>query len=69
MLQDSKNMSENVTRRDFIAGLCSKNSLKKAMAAWYGFNQEMNKPRASSCDEAAILLGKKLETRAKSQKT
>ncbi len=69
MLQDNKNMSENVTRRDFITGLCSKNSFKKVLGAWYGFNQEMNKPEVSSCDEAAIMLGKKLEMRAKSQKT
>jgi hypothetical protein len=67
MLQDNS-MNENVTRRDFITGLCSKNSFKKVLMAWQGFNQEINKPKVSSCDEAAILLGKKLE-RAKSQKT
>lgn len=60
---------KNVSRREFITGLCSKKSVKQVLGAWYGFNEEINKPKVSSCDEAAVLLGKKLQTRAKSQKT
>jgi len=54
-------MLKDVTRRDFFKELCSKDSLKTVFGAWGGFKKELNKADTISCDEAGLMLGRRLK--------
>jgi len=56
-------MQEDITRRDFLSGLCSKDNVKALCAAFYGFEKEVKQKKLLSCDEAALMLGRKVQMR------
>jgi hypothetical protein len=55
-------MSEEMTRRKFFSELCSKDTAKTVLGAWYGFTNEVKKEKPISCDDAGFKLGRKLQS-------
>jgi len=56
-------MQEDITRRKFFTEICSKDTVKTVMGAWYGFEKEVKQKKFLSCDEAGLLLGRKAKMR------
>lgn len=52
-------LKDDVTRRQFFSHLCSGDSLKGILGAWYGFNVGVNKANKLSCEEAGLMFGEK----------
>jgi len=52
-------MHEDISRRKFFSEICSKDTLKTVLGAWYGFEKEVKQKKPLSCDEAAFLIGRR----------
>lgn len=48
----------NIGRREFLTGLYSKETLKKVVASFYGFKEEMERSSRLSCDEIGRMMRK-----------
>jgi len=46
------------TRREFFQDLCSKDTFKNILGAWYGFKNGIKTVPKISCDEAGLRLGR-----------
>lgn len=47
-----------ITRRKFFQDLCTKDTFKNILGAWYGFNTGIENAPKLSCDEAGHRLGR-----------
>ncbi|MEM7828708.1 MAG: hypothetical protein QW561_05140 [Candidatus Aenigmatarchaeota archaeon] len=47
-----------VGRREFLTGLYSRETLKKVLASFYGFKEEMERGSRLSCDEIGRMMRK-----------
>lgn len=56
------------TRREFFSELCSRDTLKSVLGAWYSFQDEVKKRTEISCDDAGFMLGRKLREVSRTSK-
>jgi hypothetical protein len=61
-------MDEEITRRKFFSELCSKDTAKTVLGAWYGFAKEVKKKKVISPDEAGLLLARRIQSIKDSRK-
>jgi len=54
-------MQKDITRRKFFSDVCSKDTMKTVLGAWYGFEKEVKQNKPISCDEAGLMLGRKAQ--------
>lgn len=47
-----------IGRREFLTGIYSKETLKKVVASFYGFKEQMERSGRLSCDEAGRMMRK-----------